>query len=207
MGNGLFPATEQRVGRWIGAAAQGLALAGGLLLAAVACMVVVSVLGRRLAALGTGLGVGPVTGDYELVAAGCGIAVFAFLPWCQFNRGNVTVDIFASLLPARGKAALGLVGDALIAVAAYVILWRFYLGFAEKFPHFSSGLRDALAMGPKPFFAETTYELEIPVWIPFGLSLIGAALFLVVSAYTVWRSLNWVLAGHEPPMSGVDVHE
>ena len=52
-------------------------------------------------------------------------------------------------------------------------------------------------MGYKPFFAETTYELEIPVWIPYGLALIGAGLFVIVSIYTVWRSLNWVSAGRE----------
>jgi hypothetical protein len=55
----------------------------------------------------------------------------------------------------------------------------------------------ALGMGSRPFFPETTYELEIPVWIPYGLAWIGAALFFVTALYTVWRSLNWVLQGQE----------
>jgi len=55
-----------------------------------------------------------------------------------------------------------------------------------------------LGMGSKPFFPETTYELELPVWIPYGLALIGAVMFFVVSLYTVWRALNWVLDGAEP---------
>ena len=58
-------------------------------------------------------------------------------------------------------------------------------------------LRAHLGMGFKPFFPETTYELEIPVWIPYGLALIGAALFALVSLYTVWRSVNWFLEGRE----------
>ncbi|MEM7723352.1 MAG: hypothetical protein AAF376_13380, partial [Pseudomonadota bacterium] len=84
------------------------------------------------------------------------------------------------------------------AVVAYVIAWRLFIGFGEKFPYGSDSLRAALGFGSRPFFPETTYELEIQVWIPYGLALIGAVLFFVTALYTVWRSLNWVLAGEEP---------
>jgi hypothetical protein len=49
---------------------------------------------------------GPVPGDFEIVSMGAGIAIFCFLAWAQFNRGHITVDVFVSRLPPRGKAAL-----------------------------------------------------------------------------------------------------
>ncbi len=177
--------------------ARWLAYGGGLILTVLALMVVVSVIGRRLDGI---LFFGPITGDYELVEAGCAIAVFAFLPWCQLKRGHVAVDIVVQAFPARVKALSGLIGDVLLAVAAYIIAWRLWLGFGEKFPYGSDNLRAALDMGPRPFFPQTSYELEIPTWIPYGLCFIGAALFLITALYTVWRSLNWTLTGAEEPV-------
>jgi len=186
----LAPNLERRLGRVLNAVSRVFAYAGGLLLVALALMTVVSILGRRIFNQ-------PIPGDYELVANGCALAVFAFLPLCQLARGHVTVDIFVDQLPARLKAFLGFLGDILITVAAWLILRQLYLGFGEKYPYGSDAFRERLAMGYKPFFPETTYELEIPVWIPYGVAVLGAALFFLVSAYTVWRSLNWVLEGRE----------
>ena len=177
---------EARVGVSVEALARILAYVGGAILVALAFMTMVSLFGRWI-------NTGPIRsipGDYELVEAGVGITVFAFLPWCQLNRGHVTVDIFTNALPARGRALTALIGDILIAILAYVVMWRFYLGFGEKFPFFSDPWRDRLSMGYKPFFPETTYELEIPVWNVYGLALIGAVVFFIVAAYTVWRSWN-----------------
>lgn len=184
---------ERRVGRIIEAASQGLAVAGGVLLTAMAVMTVVSVVGR----LFTGYGLGPVPGDYELVANGCALAVFSFLPLCQLKRGHVTVDVLTTRFPRRVQAFLGLFGDVLIAVAAVVIFKQLWHGFGEKLPYGSDAVRDALGMGYKPFYPETTYELEIPVWGLYGAALICAALFVVAALYAVWRSLNWTLQGEE----------
>jgi TRAP-type C4-dicarboxylate transport system permease small subunit len=184
---------EQATGRVLAQIAQVMAYGGGIILAGLAVMTLISVIGRRL----TDYGLKPITGDYELVEAGCAIAVFAFLPWCQLNRGHVTVDIFVARLPAAAQRVLVLFGDLLIAAVAFVIMWRLYLGFGEKFPYGSDAFRSAFSMGYKPFFAETSYELEIPVWIPFGLALLGAVMFFVISIYTVWRSLNETLDGAE----------
>ena len=174
-------------------AARLAAYAGGILITALALMTVASIVGRRL----SGLGLGPISGDYELVANGVALAVFAFLPWCQLSRGHVSVDLVADMLPARGKAALGLVADALVALAAVVILVQLWRGFAEKLPYGSDALRGALGMGPRPFFAESTYELEIPTWIPYAAAVALAALFALTALYTVWRALNWTLDGRE----------
>lgn len=190
----VAPRIEKRVGAVLAALCRGTALFGGCVLVAMAAVTAASVTGRAL----SGLGLSPVRGDFELVEIGCAVAVFAFLPLCQLNRGHVTVDILAERLPPRGHAALGVVGDAALALCSGVILWRLWLAFAERFPHGGPGLRAALGMGPPPFFPETTYELQLPVWIPYGLCLTGAALFFATCLYTVWRSLNWTLQGREP---------
>jgi TRAP-type C4-dicarboxylate transport system permease small subunit len=191
---GLAPRAEAAVGRGIERLALLLAYAGGMILSLIAVMVCVSIVGRQLDGW---LFFGPIRGDYELVEAGTAIAVFAFLPWCQLKRGHVAVDIVTQALPARLKAVTGLVGDLLLAVVAFVIAWRLWLGFGEKFPYGSDAVRQALGMGFRPFFPETTYELQIPVWIPYGLSWLGAAAFFLTALYTVWRSANWVLDGQE----------
>ncbi|SHJ22394.1 TRAP-type C4-dicarboxylate transport system, small permease component [Shimia gijangensis] len=184
---------ERRVGRIIETASRGMAIGGGILLTAMAVMTVVSIIGRMF----TGFGLGPVRGDYELVANGCALAVFSFLPFCQLKRGHVTVDILTTQFSQRAQAIIGFLGDLLIAIAAIVIFKQLWHGFGEKYPYGSDAMRDALGMGYKPFFPETTYELEIPVWIPYGLALIGAAMFVVAALYTVWRSLNWAIDGQE----------
>ena len=184
---------ETRVGRVLEAVCRLLAIVGGLVLVGAALVTVASIIGRFFLFAG----LGPVRGDFELVETACAIAIFAFLPWCQLNRGHVTVDVVVDRMPARAKAVFGLIGDLAVAVVSGLIFWRLYLGFAEKFPYGSETFRTALGMGVKPYYPETTYELQLPVWIPFGLSTIGAALFFVVSLYTVWRALNWVLTGRE----------
>ncbi len=190
---GLAKALEEKVGQFLLKLTQSLAYAGGIILAGMAILTVISVIGRRF----TAVGLGPIKGDFELVEAGCAIAIFAFMPLAQMTRSHVTVDIFVQTLPARIQCFLGLIGDALIALASFVILWRFWLGFGEKFPYGSDAVRSFLGMAIRPAFPETTYELELPIWIPFGLALVGAFVFALVSFFTVWRSLNWTLEGKE----------
>lgn len=184
----FFPTAEHRVGQFMGRITSALAYTGGIILIAMAMVTVASVIGRWI-------NTGPfsaIAGDYELIEAGCAIAVFAFLPYCHLHRGHVTVDILVNTFPKTLQKILTLIGDILIAAIALIVVWRLYLGWGEKFPYFSQEWRDTLSMGYKPFFPETTYELEIPVWIPMGAALIGAAVFCVVSLYVVWRSVNEV---------------
>jgi TRAP-type C4-dicarboxylate transport system permease small subunit len=184
---------EARMGAVLYSIAKAVAYIGGAILVMIATTTVLSIIGRALIPFG----LSPIKGDFELVEHGCAMAIFLFLPFCQLRRGHVTVDIISERLPARLHAFLGFLGDCLIALASGVILWRIWLAFGEKFPYGSDGFRAALGMGGKPFFPETTYELEVPVWIPYSVAVFGAVLFLVISLYTVWRSLNWVLDGGE----------
>lgn len=190
---GLAISAQQRTGDILDRLSKGIAYLGGFILVAMAVITVVSIIGRALLSFG----LGPVRGDYEIVANGCAMAVFCFLPYCQLNRGHVTVDILTSQFPARINAVFGFLGDALIALAALVITRQLWFGFGEKFPHGGDGLRNALGMGSRPFFVETTYELQIPIWMPYSFALVMACIFVVVALYCVWRSLNWVLAGQE----------
>ncbi|MDJ0822062.1 MAG: TRAP transporter small permease [Paracoccaceae bacterium] len=185
---------ESRLARVVEGVSTVLAVAGGLVLCAMAVMTMVSITGRILP------GLGPVKGDYELVANGCALAVFAFLPYCQLKRGHVTVDILTARFPARVQAFFGLMGDTLIALAAILITRQLWLGFGEKYPYGSDALREALGMGYRPFFPETTYELSIPVWALYGAALVMAAVFVLVSLYCVLRAAIWVARGQEAPL-------
>lgn len=171
---GIAPAAEAAVGVWVERLARWLALAGGVVLAALALMTVVSILGRAFIFIG----LSPVKGDYELVQMGCAVAVFSFLPWCHLNRGHVTVDVLVERFPARAQAALTLLGDVALLAAAGLIAWRMQLGLADKLS-----------------YNEETYELGMPLWWGYGAAMVGAALFAVVAVFVVWRSLNALLRG------------
>ena len=118
---------EARTGRVLDTLCRLLALGGGLVLVAAALVTVASIIGRSFLFVG----LGPVRGDFELVEISCAIAIFAFLPWCQLNRGHVTVDVLVERLPARVKAVFGLIGDFAITIVSGLILWRLYLAFGE----------------------------------------------------------------------------
>ena len=178
------------IGRTVEGICRWTAYAGGIVLTGMAVMTVASIIGRAT-------GLGGIKGDYELVATGCALSVFAFLPWCQLRRGHVTVDVVAAALPPRAQAALGLIGDLIVTLAAALILRQLWFGFGEKMPFLDQALRDRLGIGYAPFFAETTYELEIPVWIPYGIALLLASLFLIASIHSVVRAWRWVVAGRE----------
>ena len=73
-----------------------LAIFGGILSCAMAAVVTVSVGGRYLLSA-------PINGDYDIVGILCGCAIFAFLPYCQLNRGNVLADFFTQKASPRPR--------------------------------------------------------------------------------------------------------
>lgn len=185
---GILPEAEQFVGRWVGRYTDLLAIIGGMVLTGVMLLAVISIIGRALSRTGWALfgRVGPIPGDFELVSMGAGIAIFCFLSWAHFNRGHVTVDIFVAKLGPRGLAWLSVVTNLILTIAVVIL--------AQKV---GEGLDD------KVRFRETTQILEIPVWYKYVGGMVGLWSFALVSAYSVWRSLNEALGAGEPAGGGV----
>jgi len=160
------------IDRFIGTLAKVTAILGGFALVAVTVMTCVSIIGRTM----IDFGLGPIPGDFELVEMGIGFAVFAALPWAQYARAHATVDLFAPLFGARGNRVLDLVADLAMTIAAWIIAWRLYAGMADKMQ-----------------YAETTFILQFPVWVAYALGMIGAVVFVLASAFSVWRSARALL--------------
>ncbi len=188
---GIAVNSEKRVEYFANQLSKGLVFFGGAVLTALAFMTVLSTIGRAF--VGLQIGLGPIPGDFELVEAGTAVSVFCFMSWCQLNQGHVTVDIFTNQFGQRANALLILIGNSLIFIVAFVIAWRLWMGFGEQVTWFSQPIRDLIGFGYKPFTNNTTYILGMPFWYSYLLSFIGAFCFALISAFTVWRSLNDLL--------------
>lgn len=188
---GIAVNSEKRVERFANQLSKRLVFFGGAVLTALAFMTVLSTIGRAF--VGLQIGLGPIPGDFELVEAGTAVSVFCFMSWCQLNQGHVTVDIFTNQFGQRANALLILIGNSLIFIVAFVIAWRLWMGFGEQVTWFSQPIRDLIGFGYKPFTNNTTYILGMPFWYSYLLSFIGAFCFALISAFTVWRSLNDLL--------------
>lgn len=148
--------------------AEGFALAGGMILCALALMSCISIAGRALVPLG----LRPVPGDFELIQLGAAIAVACFLPICQLEGGHAAVDFLARRFVRPVRYVLDLAVALGFAAVACLLIWRLGVGLFDK-------------LGSR----ETTYILQFPVWwfyagvmIPglawAGISLLGVALAL-----------------------------
>lgn len=169
-GNGPGRPTD-RVGRLLYRIARWLAILGGAILAAMALLTTVSIAGRAAFSA-------PVPGDFELVAIGTGIAVFAFLPWCQLTRGNVLVDFFMDRAPVRAKALCDALGGILYVLLGALLTWRMVFGGIDMYR-----------------YSELSLTLNFPRWTTFPVSVALMAFLIVVTAYTVRRSLREARAG------------
>jgi TRAP-type C4-dicarboxylate transport system permease small subunit len=159
-----------------------MAILGGMMLSAVILLTVFSVLMRVLdrlfhwmkdadvlAGLGQWMidaGVGPILGTFELIEAGVGFVVFAFLPICQITGGHATVDIFTSQMSDGTNRVLRGLTEVIFAAVLVLIATQLYGGMMAKF---NSG--------------QTTLELSFPVWYSYAIGLAGAVLAAIVSVY------------------------
>lgn len=153
-----FQQIVEKTARWF-------ALAGGGLLAAIATLVVISVLGRVL--IGR-----PVPGDFEIVATGTAISVFLCLPWCQLQRGNLIVDLFLARISSRVVAWLDLLAATLLGLLAVLFAWRMALG-----------LRDAIA------YEDVSVILGFPLWWAYPFAVSSFLLLACACAVTASRNL------------------
>lgn len=147
-----------------------LAVAGALVLFALALVTVVSVVGRYLFGQ-------PIHGDFELVEMGCAVALSLFLPYCQLRAGNVIVDFVTVRAPERLKRSLDAAGCLLIGVAGVLLAWRLGLGGYDLFR-----------------YNDQTMVLQINTWIAYMVLVPCFALLGVVGIVTARRALKGELA-------------
>jgi len=74
-----------------------------------------------------------------------------------------------------------------LTIIAGIIFWRLALGTIDK-----------------QSYNETTFILQFSIWWGYAACLLGGVAFIIVSAYTVWRSLNEKLSAGEQQM--MEVH-
>lgn len=140
--------------------AASLVLFGGLCLVVACGLTVASILG--------GLTLRPLPGEIELVEALCGLAVFAFLPYCQLKRGHVGVDILISAFGPKAMNWTQLIGDIVIAVLIGLITWRHAVGTMDKIGN-----------------GETTPLLLMPVWWGFAVALALLVVNVIVCLFVI----------------------
>jgi len=169
--------------------AHGMALLGGVVLLALIVLTCASVLGRGLNTLGhsdllTGLsadlakslidsGVGPVTGDFEVVEAGVAFAIFAFLPIAQLRGAHATVDIFTGFLPPAINRALIAFWEVVLTAVILLITWRLFVGMQSKMA-----------------YGETTFLLQFPIWWAYAASVFAAVTASITALYCAFARVT-----------------
>ncbi|OBA00238.1 TRAP transporter small permease [Halomonas sp. G11] len=169
------------------------AISGGLLVASLALITVVSILGRWLASAPV-LGdlslldwVGPITGNYELVEMGTAIAVFLFLPYCHLRGGHVTVDLVVMHAPTVIQRLLAIVAELLFLAVAGLMTWRLYHGLLDKHR-----------------YMETSMLLDIPLWWGYIGGIVGLALLTAVCLYRAIDAFAYEPRSQAPTQDNAD---
>lgn len=147
-----------------------LALAGGVILLFVVAMTCISIAGRAFVSLDIGLG--PIKGIYDITEIAMAAAIFAFLPWAQLREAHARVDLFQSIMPKKVDLGLDVLFNIGMAIVAYVMCWRLYLGMQDKLT-----------------YGETTLIAQIPVWQGFAAGLVGCCGFVIVALFCVYRAV------------------
>ena len=133
-----------------------LAICGGLVLVVIVLVNFISIAGRTMFGK-------PLTGDFELVEMGCAVAMFSFMPLCQFKNGNVIVDFFTVNL----SNSLNGLGAFLFFLVSSFFTWRMVYGALDMYK-----------------YNEETMLLQIPVWIPFIPAVISFGILSITCLYT-----------------------
>ncbi len=99
----------------------GFAIAGGVLLLAIALMTMASVIGRN--AFDT-----PVHGDFDMTKSGLGIVLAAFIPYCIVNGGLIIVDFFTAKAQENTKRRMDFFGTLCMVFGLGLFAWRSITG-------------------------------------------------------------------------------
>ncbi len=154
------------VGRVLYKITRTLTLFGGFVLCAMGALTTISVAGRYFFDA-------PISGDFEIIAIGTGVGVFAFLPYCQLMRENVIVDFFLSGASHRVQAFFDTIGNLVYGAIITLMTWRLPIGGMEIYKT-----------------SQSTLILGIPQWSTFPLAILCLIVLLAVCIYTTVRSFN-----------------
>jgi TRAP-type C4-dicarboxylate transport system permease small subunit len=143
--------------RALSAAATACALLGGVIVALIAGVTAVSVVGRWAFAM-------PIPGDIELVQLGTASALALFLPYCQLHGSHLIVDIFT----VRSGAALHRRLDAVAHVVAAGVLALL-------------AVRAAWGVESLRAASETSMVLGVPLWLAYAPMVPSLALAALIA--------------------------
>jgi len=158
---GLVNYTRQLIRLW--------ALLGGFILIGIILMTAYSATSNLLLNA-------PVAGDFEIVEMGVALAVFCFLPFCQLERANVSVDIFTMNAGPKSEVLMSILASTIAVLFASLLLWRMSLGMTDY--------RE---------YEEYTAILSIPIWIAFPPILFSLFLLILASLITTAESFRKLL--------------
>ena len=142
-----------------------MAVFGGVILFTLAILTTISVFGRKFLDA-------PVPGDFELVAIGTGVAVFACLPYCQLMRGNVLVDFFMNNAPTRAKTIADIIAGLIFLAIGLMLTWRMIYGAID--------MHDV---------NEVSMTIGFPRWSTFPISIVFMSFLVIIIIYTLGRSI------------------
>jgi TRAP-type C4-dicarboxylate transport system permease small subunit len=144
------------------------AILAGVLLTVVTLMTCGSLIGRNLVGA-------TIVGDFELSGAAAGAAIALFMPWCQYQRGNIIVDFFTARASERTTDRLDRFGALVLGLAMALLAWRTSLGGLAAW---NSGAGTML--------------MGFPEWVVYAAMLPPLALTAVIA-------LTQALHGFPPP--------
>lgn len=143
-----------------------LAYAGGLVLAALAVMVIYEIFMRYFFGR-------PFRGGFEMTEVAMAVIVACGLPYTAIKDGHVSVDIFSKVLDRPGFRWLNFAVHTLGAATLFLLAW-------QSWKHALSGMA----------YGDVTNMMRIPLF-PFQMGVaVSAALFGVVVAINALRALR-----------------
>lgn len=199
-----------RIEAFMTRAAAALALLGGLGLifaTVVTCVSILLKLARRIAdglfdsiALAEAVPwLRPVLGEEELVTFGVGFALFAALPWVMIRKGHIRIELFEPMFGLRMNRVLDLLGDAILAGLAYLILTRQWFLVFKPARRSQEPMTELLLSGDfagalsRLNDADESQILGLPLWPTYLVAELCVIAFFVVALFCVWRSARAVL--------------
>ena len=175
-------------------------LIGGFMLATLIMLTCISIAGRmlnsflhlesiqniapNLANFLIEVGIGPITGDYELLEAGMAGVIFAFMPLCQLQAGHAFVAIFTDKMPLRFQSVLMFITEIIFAITLILVAWQLGYGLGDKYRS-----------------DETTALLELPIWYGYAAALMMAYVAGFVAVCRVYYEGIALLSGQPNRLS------